>query len=158
MWCLDDIGRDSWFGLGRLLGGEHASTPQSGVEAPRLLKRSRPKLCYYCCCCGGVLCCVCVVLCCVVLCCVVLCCVVLCCVVLCCVVFWCGVVLMNCQEHIHKISSMPAPKKKGKKKRDLINSKNVPHQITNITVFGVQKQKICNCNHFDRDGSPHPPA
>ena len=23
-------------GLGRLLGGEHASTPQSGVEAPRL--------------------------------------------------------------------------------------------------------------------------
>ena len=27
-------------GLGRLLGGKHASTPQSGVEAPRLLKRS----------------------------------------------------------------------------------------------------------------------
>ena len=27
-------------GLGRLLGREHASTPQSGVEAPRLLKRS----------------------------------------------------------------------------------------------------------------------
>ena len=37
-------------GLGRLLGGEHASTPQSGVEAPRLLKRSLPRL-YYCCCC-----------------------------------------------------------------------------------------------------------
>ena len=34
--------------LGRLLGGEHASTPQSGVEAPRLLKRSLPRL-YYCC-------------------------------------------------------------------------------------------------------------
>ena len=32
-----------------LLGGEHASTPQSGVEAPRLLKRSLPRL-YYCCC------------------------------------------------------------------------------------------------------------
>ena len=31
MWCPDDIGRDSWIGLGRLLGGEHASTPQSGV-------------------------------------------------------------------------------------------------------------------------------
>ena len=29
-------------GLGRLLEGEHASTPQSGVEAPRLLKRSLP--------------------------------------------------------------------------------------------------------------------
>ena len=42
-------------GLGRLLGGEHASTPQSGVEAPRLLKRSLPRL--YCCCC----CCCCVV-------------------------------------------------------------------------------------------------
>ena len=51
MWCPDDIGRDSWdLGLGRLLGGEHASTPQSGVEAPRLLKQSLPRL-YYCCCC-----------------------------------------------------------------------------------------------------------
>ena len=37
-------------GLGRLLGEEHASTPQSGVETPRLLKRSLPRL-YYCCCC-----------------------------------------------------------------------------------------------------------
>ena len=36
--------------MGRLLGGEHASTPQSGVEAPRLLKRSLPRL-YFCCCC-----------------------------------------------------------------------------------------------------------
>ena len=34
-------------GLGRLLGEEHASTPQSGVEAPRLLKRSLSRL-YYC--------------------------------------------------------------------------------------------------------------
>ena len=38
-------------GLSRLLGGEHASTPQSGVEAPRLLKRSLSRL-YYCCCCS----------------------------------------------------------------------------------------------------------
>ena len=42
MWCPDDTGRDSFLttkggsGLGRLLGGEHVSTPQSGVEAPRL--------------------------------------------------------------------------------------------------------------------------
>ena len=35
-------------GFGRLLGWEHASTHQSGVEAPRLLKRSLPRL-YYCC-------------------------------------------------------------------------------------------------------------
>ena len=35
-------------GLGRLLEREHASTPQSGVEAPRLLKRSLPRL-YFCC-------------------------------------------------------------------------------------------------------------
>ena len=47
--------------MGRLLGGEHASTPQSGVEAPRLLRRSLPRL--YCCCC----CCVCLLLCVVVL-------------------------------------------------------------------------------------------
>ena len=36
--------------MGRLLGGEHASTPQSGV-GPRLLKRSLPRL--YCCCFGS---------------------------------------------------------------------------------------------------------
>ena len=30
--------------MGRLLGREHASTPQNGVEAPRLLKRSLPRL------------------------------------------------------------------------------------------------------------------
>ena len=36
--CLDDIGQDSWD------GGEHDSTPQSGVEAPRLLKRSLSRL------------------------------------------------------------------------------------------------------------------
>ena len=37
-------------GLGRLLGREHDSTPQSGVQAPRLLQRSFPRLYYYCCC------------------------------------------------------------------------------------------------------------
>ena len=36
-------------GLGRLLGREHASAPQSGVETPRLLKRNLSRL-YYCCC------------------------------------------------------------------------------------------------------------
>ena len=36
-------------GLGYLLGSEHGSTPQSGVEATRLLKRSFSRL--YCCCC-----------------------------------------------------------------------------------------------------------
>ena len=51
MWCPDDMGRDSWDWVGPLAWvGEHASTPQSGVEAPRLLKRSLPRL-YYCCCC-----------------------------------------------------------------------------------------------------------
>ena len=39
-------------GLGRLLGGGHVSTLQSGVEAPRLLKRSLFRL-YCCCCCEG---------------------------------------------------------------------------------------------------------
>ena len=34
-------------GLGYFLGREHVSTPQSGVEAPRLLKRSLSRL-YYC--------------------------------------------------------------------------------------------------------------
>ena len=50
--------------LGRLHGGGHDSTPQSGVEAPRLLKRSLPRL-YYCCCgcCGCCVCwCICFVL------------------------------------------------------------------------------------------------
>ena len=45
--------------MGRLLGGEHASTPQSGVEAPRLLKRSLPRL-YYVVVAGGWVCVVCV--------------------------------------------------------------------------------------------------
>ena len=36
--------------LGHLLGREDDSTPQSGVEAPRLLKRSLSRL-YLCCCC-----------------------------------------------------------------------------------------------------------
>ena len=53
MWCPDDIGRDSWDWVGPPAGGEHASTPKSGVEAPRLFKRSLTRL-YYClllCCC-----------------------------------------------------------------------------------------------------------
>ena len=50
MRCPDDIGRVTGIGLGRLLGGEHASTPQSGVYAPRMLKRRLTRL-YYCCCC-----------------------------------------------------------------------------------------------------------
>ena len=38
------------FGSGHLLGRKHDSTPQGGVEAPRLLKRSLSRL--YDCCCG----------------------------------------------------------------------------------------------------------
>ena len=57
MWCPDDTGRDSWDWVGRVLGREHASTHQSGVEAPRLLKRSLPRL--YCCCCVYCVCCAC---------------------------------------------------------------------------------------------------
>ena len=63
-------------GLGHLLGREHAATPQSGVEAPRLLKRSLSTL-YFCCCCCFLLlslllcCCVVVLFCCCV---VLLCC------------------------------------------------------------------------------------
>ena len=34
MWCRGDTGRIA--GLRHLLGREHDSTPQSGVEAPRL--------------------------------------------------------------------------------------------------------------------------
>ena len=52
MWCLYDMERDSWDWVGR----EHASTLQSGVEAPRLLKRSLPRL-YFCCCCVLLCCC-----------------------------------------------------------------------------------------------------
>ena len=37
MWCLDDMWSGiAGIGLGHLLGREHDSTPQSGVEAPRL--------------------------------------------------------------------------------------------------------------------------
>ena len=54
MWCPDDIGRDSWDRVGPPAWGEHASTPQSGVDAPRLLKRSFSRLYYCCCCCFGV--------------------------------------------------------------------------------------------------------
>ena len=46
---LTTYGGLAGIGLGRLLGGGHDSTPQSGVEAPRLLKRSLSRL--YCCCC-----------------------------------------------------------------------------------------------------------
>ena len=52
---LTTLGGIAGIRLGHLLGREHASTPQSGVEAPRLLKRSLPRL--DCCCCrqGAVL-------------------------------------------------------------------------------------------------------
>ena len=50
MWCLDDIGRDSWDWVRPPARGEHASTSQNGVEAPRLLTRSLPRLYYDCCC------------------------------------------------------------------------------------------------------------
>ena len=36
MWCPDDIGRDGWDWVGPPAWVRHASTPQSGVEAPRL--------------------------------------------------------------------------------------------------------------------------
>ena len=37
---LTKLGGTTAIGLGHLLGGEHDSTPQSGVQAPRLSKRS----------------------------------------------------------------------------------------------------------------------
>ena len=58
MWCvLTTQGGVAGIGLGHLLGREHDSTPQSGVEAPRLLKRSLPRLYYGCCCCCCFCCC-----------------------------------------------------------------------------------------------------
>ena len=48
---LTTEGGTAGIGLGHLLGREHDSTPQSGLEAPRLLKRSLRRLYYYCCCC-----------------------------------------------------------------------------------------------------------
>ena len=45
---LTTSGGIAGIGLGRLLEGEHDSTPQSGVEARRLIKRSLSRL-YYCC-------------------------------------------------------------------------------------------------------------
>ena len=45
---LTTFGGIAGIGLSHLLGREHDSTPQSGVEAPRLLKRSLSRL-YYCC-------------------------------------------------------------------------------------------------------------
>ena len=47
---LSPQGGITGIGLGHLLGREHDSTHLSGMEAPRLLKRSLPRL-YYCCCC-----------------------------------------------------------------------------------------------------------
>ena len=44
MWSLDDIGRDSWIGLGRLLGREHASTPQSGGGGSSPVKTEPPQI------------------------------------------------------------------------------------------------------------------
>ena len=44
---LTTYGGMAGIGLGRLLVREHASTNQSGVEAPRLFKRSLTRL-YYC--------------------------------------------------------------------------------------------------------------
>ena len=101
MWCPDDIGRVDGIGLGRLLGEEHASTPQIGVEAPRLLKRSLPRL-YYCCCCGVLWLCVVVVCCVVLLCCVVVvlllccCCVVVVLLLLVVVVVGCWLLVVGC--------------------------------------------------------------
>ena len=47
MWCPDDVERESWDWVGTpAWEREHDSTPQSGVEAPRLLKRSLPRLDY----------------------------------------------------------------------------------------------------------------
>ena len=92
-WCPDDIGRDiAGIGLGRLLGGEHASTPQSEVEAPRLLKQSLPRL-YYCCCVVVVCCCMLLCVCCVCAVCVFVC-VRVCCVCSC--VFVCVVCVVCC--------------------------------------------------------------
>ena len=45
---LTTQGGRAGIGLGHLLEREHDSTPQSGVEAPRLLKLSLSRL-YYCC-------------------------------------------------------------------------------------------------------------
>ena len=45
-------GGTAGIGMGHLGESMHDSTPQSGVEAPHLLKRSLPRL-YYCCCCFG---------------------------------------------------------------------------------------------------------
>ena len=57
MWGPDDKGRDSCDLVGHQLEREHASTPQSGVEAPRLLK-TEPAQIVFCCCVLCVVCCV----------------------------------------------------------------------------------------------------
>ena len=42
---LTTQGGTAGIGLGRLVGRERDSTPQSGVEAPRLLKKEPPQNC-----------------------------------------------------------------------------------------------------------------
>ena len=44
MWCPDDKGPDGWDWVGPHTWERHNSTPQSGVETPRLFKRSLPRL------------------------------------------------------------------------------------------------------------------
>ena len=95
-------------GWAACLEREHASTHQSGVEAPRLLKRSLPRLCYCCCwcvvCCGVVVvvvllllsCCVVVVLLLVVCCC--------CCVWLVVGGWWLWVVVVGCRLWVVVVS------------------------------------------------------
>ena len=65
-------------GLGHPLGREHDSTPRSGVEAPRLIKRSLSRLyscsCCVCSVCWCVCCCVCCGMCCGMCCCCSCCC------------------------------------------------------------------------------------
>ena len=44
MWCPDDTGRESWDWVGMPAWGEHASTPQSGVEATPPVKTEPPQI------------------------------------------------------------------------------------------------------------------
>ena len=109
MWCPDDIGWDSWDWVGPPAWGEHASTPQSGVEAPRLLKWSLTRLYYCCCCCCCCCCCLLLFLlffCCFLLFFVVVCCcfVVVCCFFCCFLLFFCCFLLffvVFCMTPVH---------------------------------------------------------
>ena len=47
---LTTWGGTAGIGLGHLLGREHDSIPQGGVEAPRLSERSLTRMDYCCCC------------------------------------------------------------------------------------------------------------